>query len=106
MVGDKSLVTLKHAVYRAEEEFFAIFNAQNSDDEFDVHCRYEAKTGTRISKHTCEANFLRTASSQRALRWADSGSRSADLVTPYARVEKKVKTLQAEMEAMVTNNPA
>ncbi|MEM1176134.1 MAG: hypothetical protein AAGI27_15090, partial [Pseudomonadota bacterium] len=58
VVGDKSLVTLKHAVYRAEEEFFAIFNAQNSDDEFDVHCRYEAKTGTRIRKHTCEANFL------------------------------------------------
>lgn len=40
--AEKSLVRLRHAFYRAEDNLFAVFNDLNSNDDFDVNCDYVA----------------------------------------------------------------
>ena len=37
--GKTSVIILQNALYRAEESFFDMFNALNSDDLFDVDCK-------------------------------------------------------------------
>jgi len=59
--GDKSLTTLRQAVYRAEENFWDVFSEINDNEEFDVSCFEETPTGTHIRRHVCRANFVMDA---------------------------------------------
>jgi hypothetical protein len=45
----------------AENAVYARFNDINSTDDFDIHCRDEMLTGSRIPRRICQANFWRDA---------------------------------------------
>lgn len=105
VVGEKSMRTLRHAVYRAEENFFDTFSRLNEDDEFDVSCFFEAPTGTRIRRHVCRANFLVAATSSEAEVWRSDGPRMVAAGSSQALLERKKKELQQKVEAMVVANP-
>ena len=57
LVYGKSLVSLRNAIYRAEDAVFEIFNQLNSDDKYDVHCGYETTTESRIKRRFCRSEF-------------------------------------------------
>lgn len=44
---------LREVVIEAEDRFYAKYNEVNVNDDFDVNCRVEAKTGTRLKARTC-----------------------------------------------------
>jgi len=48
---------LRTALEAARVRVYEVFNALNSDDRFDVHCRHEAATGRRMRKHVCRPEF-------------------------------------------------
>ena len=104
--GNKSLHTLRMDLYMAEENVFAVFNSLNSDDEYDVHCYYEAPTGTRIKRRMCRANFVKelTDESAMAMQLALRGM-GGPYIPNWARVKKKEKLLLEEMEALVAEHP-
>lgn len=52
---------IRAQIKAAEEAVYDRFNEINSDDEFDIHCRQEAPTGSHIKRRVCQANFWRTA---------------------------------------------
>ncbi|MEM7501752.1 MAG: hypothetical protein AAF417_06895 [Pseudomonadota bacterium] len=105
VIGEKSMRTLRHAVYRAEENFFETFSRLNDDDEFDVRCFFEAPTGTRIRRHVCRANFLVAATSSEAEVWRSDGPGLVAAGSSQALLERKKKELQQRVEAMVVANP-
>lgn len=105
VVGEKSMRTLRHAVYRAEENFFDTFSRLNEDDEFDVRCFFEAPTGTRIRRHVCRANFLIAATSTEAEVWRSDGPGLVAAGSSQALLERKKKELQQRVEAMIVANP-
>ena len=57
--GDKSIVLLRREFYRAEENFFDVFNSLNSTDEFDIKCEYVVDLGSRRRHHLCMPKFSR-----------------------------------------------
>ena len=59
--GDKSLIQLRREFYRAEADFFAVFNTLNSNDEFDIRCEYVTNLGSRRRYHFCQPKFARKA---------------------------------------------
>jgi hypothetical protein len=61
VVRGRSHAFLRQQFQLAEEAVYARFNEINSNDEFDIHCRREAVTGSRILRRTCQANFWREA---------------------------------------------
>ncbi len=94
--GDQSLHSLRRAVFKAEENFFAIFSALNDDDEYDIRCFYETSSGTRRRRHVCRANFVTNATSAEAA----AGSRYP--ITPAAAVIQRMKNrLGQKMEVLV-----
>ena len=66
VIGQKQIMGLRQQIFRAEDHAFEIFNALNDDNDYDVHCRMVANTGTRIERRTCMPNFYHDATANEA----------------------------------------
>ena len=55
--GSKTLVKLKHEMYRAEDALYDLYNSLNTDDELDIRCYKEAPTESKIKRRICRTNF-------------------------------------------------
>ena len=102
--GDKSLHTLRQAVFRAEENFFAVFSSLNEDDDYDIRCFYEVPSFTHIRRHVCRAYFVSEATSNAAETWRTEGPRHP-IVPAAAIIQTKKKRLRQIMEALVAERP-
>lgn len=75
VVRGRRLTDLRSEVQMAREQAYAIFNQINSNDDFDVYCRDEGRTGTRVTQRVCRAQFENRISAaaateyMRALSW-------------------------------------
>ena len=45
---------IRRQIAEAEDRFYALYDALNTDHDLDVHCTVEAPLGTRFTRHTCE----------------------------------------------------
>lgn len=102
--GEKSIGELRRDVYKAQENFFDLFNSLNQDFEYDVNCYYEAPTGTRIRDHVCKANFVVEATSVQYVELRTSGPRYPTL-PPDLVIAKKKRILRQKMEVLVAEHP-
>ena len=57
IVRGRRLADIRLEVDAARERAYDIFNEINSNDEFDVYCREEGRTGTRATRRVCRARF-------------------------------------------------
>lgn len=64
--GQRPLRELRLEVQVARERVYDLFNSLNSDDEFDIHCRNEPRTGTRIPQRVCRPRFADDATGDAA----------------------------------------
>lgn len=102
--GEKSVSDLRRDVYKAEENFFDLFNSLNQDFEYDVNCYYEVPTGTHLRRHVCKANFVVEATSVQYVELRTRGPRYPTL-PPDLVIAKKKKLLRQKMEALVAEHP-
>lgn len=61
IVLGKSPAEIRAQVRLAEQAVYDRWNAINSTDDYDIHCREEALTGSNVLRHVCQANFWRKA---------------------------------------------
>lgn len=59
--SQQELPELRQAVIEAEDRFFKRYNELNSNDDFDISCRVEARTGTRLTARTCRPLYQENA---------------------------------------------
>ena len=104
VTGKKSIAELRKDVYKAEEEFYAIYNDLNDEPEYDVRCFYERPTGTRIKNHVCRAKFVSKAYSSHGARNGNDLSRVANQ-DPNSALALKTAKYQEKMEKLVAENP-
>ena len=57
IVRGRRLAELKIEMQTLQKRAYEIFNELNIDDDFDVHCRDEGRTGTRSKEWACRAQF-------------------------------------------------
>ena len=62
----KKLHQLQRELVQAQDRFYALYNELNTNDDFDIHCLMEARTGALIRKRECRLEFLMEASAQEA----------------------------------------
>jgi len=79
---------MREQIRIAEQAVYARFNDINSSDDFDISCRREALTGSRILRRVCQANFWRDAQ-------ADAGQAAARLMQGGAAVNPAVFLAEA-----------
>ncbi len=102
--GDKPVHALRREVYKAEENFFDVFNSLNQDDEYDVRCYYEIPSFTHIRRHVCRAKFVIDATS------AESAPAFSQQVGAFSRpaafeIQRKKERLREIMEELVAEHP-
>ncbi len=99
--GQKSLSRLRHRMYAAEDDFYALFNSVNDDDDFDVKCIEEAPIGSRVKRRVCKANFELQATAEEA-RGVRLGIPAPSAISEVAR---KRDIFLEKMEVLVNENP-
>src|SRR5215471_16188507 len=52
-----SVPELRRQLLRARDAMIARWNDVNGDDKFDIHCKSEATTGSRIKRESCVSNI-------------------------------------------------
>ena len=102
--GEQSISELRREVYKAEENFFDVFNSLNEDFEYDVNCYNEVPTGTHIRRHVCKANFVVEATSVQYVEIRTRGPRYP-VIPPELVIAKKRKILRRKMEALIAAHP-
>jgi hypothetical protein len=102
--GDKSLHALRLEVYKAEENFFEVFNSVNKDDEFDVRCFYEIPSFTHIRRHVCRAYFVTNATSVGANVFMGADPQYP-IVPPGTTIMQKKRRMKEILETLVAEHP-
>lgn len=104
--GNKSLHTLREETIAAEEAVFARYNEINSNDDFDIHCYEEARTGTRIKTRICVPNYVkRITRDPRQSTFIKAAGVVGPYIPDWAGANKSFRELMAEMEALALENP-
>ncbi len=104
MVAVGQMADLRRDVFQSEEDFYELYNELNDNKEFDVRCRYERPTGTRIKNHVCRARYVTKAFSAHAARNRSDISRVANQGSNPAMAAKTVK-FQDNLETLLAANP-
>ena len=104
VVGKKSTSALRRDVFQSEDDFYALYNKLNDDNEYDVRCFYETPTGTRMRNHVCRAVFVSNAYLKHAARNGFDVKRVANQDASHATKEQTA-TFQEKLETLIAANP-
>jgi hypothetical protein len=106
VVIGQSPAAMRERIRLATEAVYAKFNEINSDDAFDIHCRYRATTGSRIRSRVCESNFWRDAQADAGEEMARAfqGSSSISPETIYASARLQGQLMSQEMYRLMREN--
>ncbi len=102
IVTSRSLARLHTEVLRAEDSFFAAFNALNDDHELDIHCEVEPlHINSHIKGRVCHANFVVTLEAK-----ATQALLRGDVPPPiYPLMKAKGEVLTEHLRSLVKQNP-
>ncbi|MDR2215377.1 MAG: hypothetical protein LBE59_06010 [Nevskiaceae bacterium] len=62
----KKLYQIQRELVQAQDAFYGLYNELNTKRDFDIHCTFEAPTGTRIKKRECRLQFINDATAEQA----------------------------------------
>jgi hypothetical protein len=57
----EKLSRLREELQKTENAFYEEFNKINTDPQYETHCRFKSRAGSRISEHVCTPKFVDTA---------------------------------------------
>ena len=103
VLGSKSLVKLRHEMYRAEEALYDLFNSFNTDDDFYIRCYKEAPTGSKIKRRVCRPKFVGELIAEETQMMIREDSYL--FVYPAARIKKMNERLLADMAETALEQP-
>jgi hypothetical protein len=110
--GETNVIILRNALYRAEENFFDLYNSLNSHDEFDVACKKHQKSiSERRKVHSCRPRFALeyeawvTQHSMKSSGFIGLSIPTFANLEYQARVRAKEREMWAEIGEMVETNP-
>jgi len=106
VVGDRTLRSLTEELRRAEDYVHERFNALNDDDQFDIHCHRETRTGTNISRRVCKANYVDSATAVEAQANLASlrGEFGVSQMSPRATIQYKNRILREKLTEFVNED--
>lgn len=106
VIGPRTLGGLRDELVRAEDRVHELFNALNDDDEFDIHCFMETRTGTNIAQRVCKANYVdaATANDGQAYLAFLRGEPGTAQSPAMAVLQYKNEMLREKLTALVREN--
>ncbi|MEQ8315497.1 MAG: hypothetical protein RL839_08540 [Gammaproteobacteria bacterium] len=105
VISELSRPEVRQFIEEAEDQFYAIFNANVDDDDFKVTCSRQTPTGTNIPVRVCEPEFMlrARADNQNTFQFNRGAELSNDALR--ASLQPEYDRLQAKMEEMTREIP-
>ena len=105
VIADLNRAEVAQFSEEAEDQFYAIFNANIDDDDYKITCRRETPNGSNIPVRMCEPAFMIRARADNA----NTFGFNAGVVVPdkaiLASVQPEYERLQQMMEQMTREVP-
>jgi hypothetical protein len=105
VISELNRTEVNQFIEEAEDQFYAIFNANVDDDDYKITCRRETPTGSNIAVRMCEPAFMIRARAENA----NTFGFNAGVVVPdkaiLSSVEPEYERLQQMMEQMTRDVP-
>lgn len=98
--GEPPLRHLRLEIYKAEENFYALFNSLNKGKQFDIQCFHRTYAGSHIRRRVCEANFVKKGHAGASF----AGMLGQNGPPAWAVIRHKNKQMRQEMKALVTEH--
>jgi hypothetical protein len=97
----KRLYQIRKRAIEIEDRIYALYNDLNKNDEFDIHCRVEAPTGSRMKQRKCVVALYNNARVEEVQGWLRGDYRpEADMVALQRYPEYRKVSL-----AVINSNP-
>lgn len=97
VASQKSADELRRDLWKAERDFYSIYNKLNDDSRYDVRCTREAPTGSVLKTQSCRPKFL-----DRALREGRISNR--ENLDANSEINSKMATFRETLETLVGEN--
>lgn len=105
VISELTRPEVRQFIEEAEDQFYAIFNANVDDDDYKVTCSRQTPTGSNIPVRVCEPEFMlrARADNQNTFQF----NRGAELTNDALRagLEPEYQRLQEKMEQMTREIP-
>ncbi|MGI9271749.1 MAG: hypothetical protein ACR2QT_08245 [Woeseiaceae bacterium] len=95
LASQKSPRELRQDLWRAEKDFYNIYNKLNDDALYDVRCYKETPTASMIRVQVCRPNFLARAIKEGKLSKGVGLGTNSDIEDEIATFRKNLATLVA-----------
>lgn len=107
IVRGRSPAALRMQIELAEDAVFARFNEINSNDDFDIRCRQEVYTGSRVPHRVCLPNLWRDAQREAGEETVRSmqGSNAFDAAQFLAEAKYKYRQMEEELRQLIRDDP-
>jgi hypothetical protein len=56
--GELDRFKLAEQVFRAEQDLYKLFSSLNDDEDYDIECKAEYPTGSRLHRINCRPNYI------------------------------------------------
>lgn len=103
--GQKSQAMLRQELWKAEDDFYSLYNSLNDDGLYDVRCVDEAPIGSRIKVQVCRPVFVSRAISDGDVINVTNLNTNPVIAGEMATYREKMNTLIAanpELKVAVT----
>lgn len=103
--GEKSIIYLENEVDIAQESMFEVFNSINTNESFEVECRYQTRLDTRRRYLACVPKFMRLPPARigSSYSYVRNGEDDPVAISPYAT--NMNKQFWEEVARLVAENP-
>ena len=103
----ESLTHLRREIDQAEEVMFNLFNELNTDNKYDIKCRYIRRWQSKIREQVCAPVFYMNSQEEEAeLALKNMGFVGISVENPgNTSVERDYRILQEKMETIIVEHP-
>ncbi len=101
VIGQRSLSSMRTEIIEVENKVFDIFNAVNSDNDYDVSCRRETPSFSHIPQRVCRPRFVDRIEANTAQIYL----RGDGYFDPRAEIRHHQQILEERMRTLVEETP-
>jgi len=104
VIEDLTVPQLRDEIEKIQDEYYAVFNRLNENDDFDIVCQKFTPTGSNIPQTGCEPTFVTRRRGENA---SDYRTGSDDLMTNDALIQElqpEFEQLTAMLNQLATSN--
>lgn len=106
VIAELNRTEVRQFIEEAEDQFYAIFNANVDDEDYKIDCREETPVGSNISIRVCEPKFMNDARAENANTFRFNPGVAETDIAIRARLEPEYQRLQELMEELTQELPA